>query len=103
MPDPRTQSLSPALERAHLAWDLLVIALVIVNLFLLLVDSLFLLPPLNAAFEATAPGLHESYSQIIRANFIAIDLAFVAIFLLDVLLGWAVAIAERHYHRWFFY
>ncbi|MGM0982708.1 MAG: ion transporter [Pseudomonadota bacterium] len=103
MAENRKKSLNPALERLHLAWDLLVITLVIANLTLLLFDSLFLLAPLNAAFEATAPGLHESYSQVIRANFIAIDLAFVAIFLLDVLLGWAVAIAERRYHRWFFY
>lgn len=103
MPDTRTRSLSPALERAHLAWDLLVIALVIVNLFLLLVDSLFLLPPLNAAFEAMTPGLHGAYDRHVHARFLAIDLGFVAVFVLDVLLGWAVAIAERRYHRWFFY
>ncbi|TFH86884.1 ion transporter [Billgrantia azerbaijanica] len=103
MPATRTHSLSPALERAHLVWDLLIIVLVIANLALLLFDSLFLLPPLNAAFEAVAPGLHAAYDRHIHANFIAIDLAFVAVFLLDVLLGWAVAIAERHYHRWFFY
>ena len=103
MPENRTRSLTPALERLHLAWDLLVIALVVANLSLLLFDSLYLLEPLNVAFEASAPGLHEAYGRVIHANFIAIDLAFVAIFLLDVLLGWAAAIAERRYHRWFFY
>ncbi|MDR5859931.1 ion transporter [Halomonas eurihalina] len=100
---PATRTTSPALERAHLVWDLLIIVLVIANLALLLFDSLFLLPPLNAAFEAVAPGLHGAYDEHIHANFLTIDLAFVAVFLLDVLLGWAVAIAERHYHRWFFY
>ncbi|MCK2184095.1 ion transporter [Halomonas getboli] len=100
---PATRTTSPALERAHLVWDLFIIALVIANLALLLFDSLFLLPPLNAAFEAVAPGLHGAYEQHIHANFLTIDLAFVAVFLFDVLLGWAVAIAERHYHRWFFY
>ncbi|MBW5800972.1 ion transporter [Halomonas elongata] len=100
---PATRTTSPALERAHLVWDLFIIVLVIANLALLLFDSLFLLPPLNAAFEAVAPGLHSAYDEHIHANFLTIDLAFVAIFLLDVLLGWAVAIAERHYHRWFFY
>ncbi|WP_290794317.1 ion transporter [Halomonas sp.] len=103
MPENRRTSLNPALERVHLVWDLLVILLVVANLTLLLFDSLFMLSPLNAAFEAVAPGLHDAYESHIRANFIAIDLAFVAIFLLDVLLGWAVAIAERRYHRWFFY
>ncbi len=99
----RTKSLNPALERIHLAWDLLIIVLVIVNLTLLLFDSLFLLSPLNDAFQAAAPGLHDAYDRLIHDRFIAIDLAFVAIFVLDVLLGWAVAIAERRYHRWFFY
>lgn len=103
MPAARTGPLSPALERFHLVWDLLVIVLVVANLALLLFDSLFLLPPLNGAFEAVAPGLHAAYDRHIHARFIAIDLVFVAIFLLDVLLGWAVAIAERRYHRWFFY
>ncbi|MFM9269739.1 ion transporter [Halomonas elongata] len=100
---PTTRTTSPALERAHLVWDLFIIVLVIANLALLLFDSLFLLPPLNAAFEAVTPGLHGAYDEHIHANFLTIDLAFVAVFLLDVLLGWAVAIAERHYHRWFFY
>ncbi|QJQ95006.1 MULTISPECIES: ion transporter [Halomonadaceae] len=86
-----------------MAWDLLVIVLVVVNLALLLFDALFLISPLNSAFEAVAPGLHGLYERNIHANFIAIDLAFVAVFVLDVLLGWAVAILERRYHRWFFY
>lgn len=90
-------------ERVHLVWDLVIIVLVIANLTLLLIDGLFLLSPLNDAFEAIAPGLHGAYDRHIHANFVAIDLVFVAIFVLDVLLGWAAAIAERRYHRWFFY
>ncbi|MGQ4879271.1 ion transporter [Billgrantia sp. LNSP4103-1] len=102
---PRTSSrpLSPTLERLHLAWDLLILVLVVANLALLLFDSLFLLAPLNDAFAAVAPGLHDAYDRHVHANFVEIDLAFVAVFVLDVLLGWAVAIAERRYHRWFFY
>lgn len=90
-------------ERIHLAWDLLMVALVTINLALLLFDSLFLIPPLNAGFEAIAPGLYTAYDQTIHDNFFSIDLFFVTIFLLDVLIGWAVAIAEQRYHRWFFY
>ena len=102
-PSTPSRPLSPSLERLHIAWDLLIVVLVVANLTLLLFDSLFLLPPLNSAFEAVAPGLHDAYDQHIHANFLAIDLAFVSVFLLDVLLGWAMAIAERRYHRWFFY
>ncbi|APX94480.1 preprotein translocase subunit SecA [Halomonas sp. 1513] len=100
---PARHALSPALERLHLVWDVLIMLLVIANLSLLLIDGLFLLDPLNAAFERLAPGLHQAYDQRIHANFIAIDLMFVAVFVADVLLGWAVAIIERRYHRWFFY
>lgn len=103
MPDARPASSSPLLERLHLGWDLAIVVLVIANLALLLFDGLFLLPPLNAAFETLAPGLHAAYDRHVHARFIAIDLVFVTIFLLDVLLGWAAAIAERRYHRWFFY
>lgn len=87
MSETRERRLHPALERLHLAWDLLVIALVVANLALLLFDSLFLLAPLNAAFEAAAPGLHGAYERHVHANFLTIDLAFVAVFVLDVLLG----------------
>ncbi|MGY3726885.1 MULTISPECIES: ion transporter [Cobetia] len=100
---PATRTTSSARERIHLWWDLFIIVLVIANLALLLFDSLFLIPPLNTAFAAVTPGLHAAYEQNIHANFLSIDLAFVAVFLLDVLAGWAVAIAERRYHRWFFY
>lgn len=103
MPVMHDATFRPVMERVHLAWDLLVIVLVIANLILLLFDSLFLLPPLNDAFAAVAPGLHGDYERYIHANFLTIDLAFVAVFLFDVLLGWVMAIAERRYHRWFFY
>ncbi|MFC3283302.1 ion transporter [Litchfieldella rifensis] len=103
MPSSTPRPISLVLERVHLAWDLLIIVLVVANLALLLFDSLFLLPPLNAAFEALTPRLHGIYDRYVHANFVAIDLTFVAIFVLDVLLGWAIAIAEHRYHRWFFY
>ncbi|GAA5171900.1 MULTISPECIES: hypothetical protein [Halomonadaceae] len=90
-------------ERLKLGWDVLVIVLVIANLALLLFDSLYLVTPLREAFASLAPQLQRLYQQNVREHFFAIDLAFVSIFVLDVLLGWIVAIAERRYHRWFFY
>ena len=98
-----TRRLSLLSERMLLIWDFAIVILVTINLALLLFDSLFLIPPLNAAFAAVAPGLHDAYASTIRANFFEIDLCFVAIFMLDVLLGWAIAIAQRRYARWFFY
>ncbi|MEC9482935.1 MAG: ion transporter [Halomonas sp.] len=104
MPSRRTRHpLRPRREQLYLAWDLLVVALVIVNLGLLIIDSLFLLPALNTALENATPGLYRFYDQSIHAHFFTIDLFFVAVFVLDVLIGWALAIAERRYSRWYFY
>ncbi|WP_148252656.1 ion transporter [Aidingimonas lacisalsi] len=103
---PRTSTPRPLhrlQEQLHLAWDLIIIVLVIANLGLLLFDSLFLLPPVNTAFEVVAPTLYATYDRHVHANFLTIDLAFVTIFIIDVLIGWAAAIVERRYHRWFFY
>lgn len=99
----RYPNLPRAVEYAHIGWDFLILAAVIINLSLLLFDSLFLLDPINQTIASIAPGFHTFYDTAIHSRFIAIDLYFVAFFVADVLLGWAVAIAERRYHRWFFY
>lgn len=90
-------------DRALLYWDLTVVALVAVNLSLIVFDTLFIAPFVAAGLEAMAPGFHAFYDTSIHANFLAIDLCFVAVFILDVLGGWAVAVYQQRYHRWFFY
>ncbi|MCC5902779.1 MAG: ion transporter [Halomonas sp.] len=99
----RYPHLPKTVEYAHIGWDFLVLAAVIINLSLLLFDSLFLIGPLNQAVASIAPGFHDFYDATIHSRFTTIDLFFVAFFITDVLLGWAVAIVERRYHRWFFY
>ncbi|CAM5414851.1 hypothetical protein SSTU70S_01633 [Stutzerimonas stutzeri] len=69
------------------------------NLALLLFDSLFLLQPINEALARWLPQLHERYQQHIHRNLQYIDLGFVSLFILDVLLGWTVALFERRYAR----
>lgn len=99
----RYPHLPKGVEYAHIGWDFFILAAVIINLGLLLFDSLFLLGPINQAIEGLSPGFHRFYELAIHRRFMTIDLFFVGIFIADVLLGWAVAIAERRYHRWFFY
>lgn len=95
--------LPKAVEYAHIGWDFFILTLVVINLALLLFDSLFLLGPINQGIASIAPGFHSFYDTTIHSRFIAIDLVFVSFFIADVLLGWSIAIAERRYHRWFFY
>ena len=52
----RYPHLPKAVEYAHIGWDLLILAAVIINLSLLLFDSLFLIGPINQAIAAITPG-----------------------------------------------
>ncbi|TWI58487.1 hypothetical protein IQ22_00193 [Pseudomonas duriflava] len=90
-------------EGLHAVWDSLIIILVCANLGLLLFDSLFSIGPINRAFEAAVPSMHHAYAEAIHAHFQLIDLAFVAFFLLDVLIGWSLAVAERCHAKWWYY
>ncbi|MCF7201902.1 ion transporter [Pseudomonas oligotrophica] len=90
-------------EALHAAWEALVVLLVCFNLGLIVFDSLFAVPPVSQLLAGLAPGAHALYAERIHANFALIDLAFVAVFIFDVLLGWAVALCERRYARWYYY
>ena len=90
-------------ERALLAWDLAMIGLVSINLCLILVDMLYSLGFVENALHAVTPGLAAWYDTGIHAHFLTIDLVFVALFVADVLAGWALAIYQQRYLRWYFY
>lgn len=90
-------------ERLLLLWDLAIIALVSLNVALILFDALFAVGPLSNAFAGLWQGGHDWYESNIHANFVTIDLAFVAVFVVDVLAGWIMAIVQQRYYRWYFY
>ena len=90
-------------DQLHAAWEAFIVLLVCINLSLILFDSLFALQPVSAVLVDLAPELHARYQQSVHSNFQYIDLGFVAIFVLDVLLGWTVALFERRYARWYYY
>jgi hypothetical protein len=90
-------------ERLFLLWDLAIILLVSLNLALIIFDALFAIGPLAGLFESAWPAAHGWYEGSIHENFVTIDLFFVAIFVADVLAGWALAIAQKRYYRWYFY
>ena len=104
MPVPeQTRRRERVIDGMHAAWEALIVLLVCINLGLILFDSLFILPPINDALAEWAPVLYQRYDALIHQNFQRIDLAFVAIFIFDVLLGWTVALFERRYARWYYY
>ncbi|GGK07582.1 ion transporter [Pseudomonas matsuisoli] len=87
----------------HAVWEGFIVLLVCVNLALILFDTLFALGPIGDLVKVISPTFHAFYAERVHSNFILIDLAFVAIFVLDVLIGWTLAIAERRYSRWYHY
>lgn len=89
--------------RLLLIWDLAIIVFVSVNLALIAFDMLFSVHALESLFVQAAPMAHAWYADTIHANFLTIDLGFVAIFLFDVALGWSIAIVQRRFYRWYFY
>jgi hypothetical protein len=91
------------LDGLHAVWETFIVLLVCINLGLILFDSLFIVQPINQALASLAPELHQRYETTIHQNFQHIDLVFVAIFIFDVLVGWAVALFERRYSRWYYY
>lgn len=90
-------------EGLHAAWETLIVLLVFANLGLIVFDGLFAVAPINQLLADWLPGLHSLYDQRVHAHFQLIDLGFVAIFALDVLMGWTIAIFERRYARWWYY
>lgn len=87
----------------HAAWEAFIVLLVCINLGLIVFDGLFIVQPINQAFAEWLPRLHQRYDTLIHRNFQLIDLGFVAVFILDVILGWTVALFERRYARWYYY
>lgn len=96
---------SPARRRdgIHVVWEGFIVLLVVINLVLILFDTLFAIGPLSDLLALIAPTFHTVYASQVHPHFALIDLAFVAVFVLDVLIGWAVAVAERTYSRWYYY
>lgn len=90
-------------EWLGLAWDVGIMVLVAANLVLIVFDSIFVAHPVAAAVRALSPLFHDWYKTTVHANFITIDLYFVAVFAVDVLLGWSIAIRRRRFYRWFYY
>jgi hypothetical protein len=82
--------------------DMVMLLLLVANLLLLIVDALYSTDAVRQWVAGFAPGLVESYAPV-HTNFLLIDLCFVAVFLTEFLLRWAIAVKHKTYLRWFFY
>lgn len=90
-------------EKWAVVWDVVMLVLIIANLGFILFDWLFINPWVQSFFQQTVPDFFVFYRDRVHEHFFWYDLAFITIFVLDVLVGWIVAIVRQRYHRWFYY
>ncbi|MDX1757602.1 MAG: hypothetical protein R3175_16210 [Marinobacter sp.] len=94
------------LKASHqLIWfaiDFVMLGLLILNLALIIFDSIYGFIAVQDLLAVHAAGFHELY-QPVHENFIFYDLLFVAVFLTEFFLRWGYAIRAQVYDRWYFY
>ncbi len=90
-------------ETLGLIVDVVMMVLIVVNLALIIVDWGFASPFVQAQMQSHTPALYSWYDQTIHQHFIVYDLAFVTVFVVEILIRWGLAIYRQRYHRWFFY
>lgn len=84
-------------------FDIVMVSLAIVNINLIIFDFLFSYNLAINFFSSFAPKLTHWYDVKIHQNFILIDLAFVAVFVVEFFFRWAVSLYQKEYEKWFFF
>jgi hypothetical protein len=90
-------------ELFGLAVDVIMLVLIVANLTLIIIDWGFESVIVQRQLQAYLPSVHRWYDQTIHQHFLFYDLAFVAVFVAEILVRWGLAIYRQRYHRWFFY
>jgi len=96
----------PRLKSSHegpwIIVDLLMLALLIINLIWLLFDGLFATQAFKSILTSMSTDLVTGYTPI-HENFVLYDLAFVAIFLTEFCVRWVASVVRKTYVRWYFF
>lgn len=88
---------------AYILIDLIMVLLIVVNLLWIVFDTFFASQTFQNLLASVLPGFTAFYRDQIHPDFVAYDLIFVAIFITELMIRWAVAIYQKTYHKWFFY
>jgi hypothetical protein len=90
-------------QTSWLVLDLTMVALVLINLVLIVFDTLYAAPAVQSSLASAAPAFNRFYGEQIHAHFIFYDLIFISIFLAEFCFQWAMAVRKQEYARWYFY
>lgn len=83
--------------------DLVMIALVLINLGLIFFDWSFSYHSFQVLLNLIYPPFVSWYASKIQPHTSFLDLIFVSIFLTELLIRWGIAVKRRTYDKWFFY
>ena len=90
-------------ETTLLIVDLVMLALLVVNLGWIIFDWLFQTAWFSAFLGSLFPDFTRFYGEEVRPRFWKIDLGFVAVFLTEFTVRWVVAARRGTHTRWYFY
>ncbi|MFT5924958.1 MAG: hypothetical protein ACI9LE_001963 [Paraglaciecola sp.] len=82
--------------------DLLMLALLIINLIWLLFDGLFATQAFKSVLASISPDLVTGYAPV-HKNFVLYDLTFVVVFLTEFCVRWIASVMRKTYVRWYFF
>ena len=83
--------------------DVFMLALIIANLTLIIFDWMFLNPSFRSFLQWVSTDFYTFYDTNIHAHFFLIDLAFVSVFVTEIVIRWGLAIKRQTYDKWWFY
>lgn len=90
-------------ETTLLVVDLIMLALLLVNLAWIIFDWLFVTDWFSGLVAGISTTFADYYATRIHPRFWAYDLVFVAIFLTEFSVRWVISVRRGSYLRWYFY
>lgn len=96
------KNLKDSKQGVWFAIDLMMMALLAINLLLIIFDSLYGVSAIRSSLQQHAGWLTELY-QPVHDNFLLVDLMFICVFLFEFMVRWAAAVINKEYMRWYFF
>ena len=90
-------------DRRFVAWDIIMILVLFSNLTFLIVDALLTWDSLASFWQTWLGPVFDLYMTYVSPNFLLIDGAFVAFFLTEFCVRWAISLRRKEYPGWFFF
>jgi hypothetical protein len=96
------ENLAKSHETPWLMLDIAMLGLLLINLLWIIFDSLYATEIFKQSLAFISQDWVSGYKPV-HANFLLIDLVFVAVFLSEFIIRWIAAVVRKTYLRWYFF